>query len=172
MKFAGSLLLLGMLASCASAPRPPPLYGLNGLQKRVSLQLPRFPTHEETDLAKDRGQVILLDFWATWCPPCKDALPHYQSLARQFEGRGFRVYAISIDKNEREIANFLRATKLALPVLLDKGGEVAQRDFGINVMPTSFLLDKQGTVRQVHEGFDPDAMAQYATEIEHLLQEP
>lgn len=147
-------------STSAKAARPP-----------LELKLPRYPSRKVHNLAKDRGNVVLLDVWATWCEPCRVALPVYERLLKQYGKRGFKVYAINVDEDQDDIRPFIELTKLSLPVLLDQDGEIAETKLGVRVMPTSFVLDRQGRIRHMHEGFAPDSLTKYQAEIEVLLAE-
>jgi cytochrome c biogenesis protein CcmG, thiol:disulfide interchange protein DsbE len=160
------------VAGCVKREPLPPVTGSTQQGAALSLKLPFYREGGTYDLAFDRGKVVLLDVWATWCEPCKDALPIYQDLAKEYGSRGFRVYAINVDEDPRQIDTFLQTLKLTLPILVDKNAEVAERDLKVRVLPTSFLIDKRGNIRQVHEAFAPEFLARYQTEIEQLLAEP
>jgi UDP-N-acetylmuramate: L-alanyl-gamma-D-glutamyl-meso-diaminopimelate ligase len=165
---------LSFCSACKTEQPLPPSSGPVGMPGATALQLhlSRFPSGEPFELIKERGHVVLLDVWATWCEPCRDALPTYEALAKEYGPRGLKVYAINVDADAAQIAAFMSALKVAVPVLIDKDGVVAERDLHVKVMPTTFLVDKQGAVRHVHEGFAEEALMQYQTEIEGLLAEP
>ncbi|MFP2960290.1 TlpA family protein disulfide reductase [Myxococcus sp. 1LA] len=174
---AGALALSG----CARHPPMPPTSadgqgtsqrsGLKGSQA-LDFQVKRYPGGETYDLASDRGSVVVLDVWATWCEPCKDALPYYQDLANEYAAQGLKVYALNIDEDPRAIPTFLEETKVTLPVLLDQNAQVAERTLKVRGMPTTYFIDRQGVVRHVHEGFAEEFLAKYQTELEALLAEP
>ena len=166
------VLLLGACVTRAPLPNPS---GNPNEGNPLSLKLPSYPEGTPHDLTTDRGQVVLLDVWATWCEPCKDALPIYQDLWTRLQARGLHVYAINVDEDTREIGPFLKRTGVTLPVLLDPGGAFAEKSLRVQVMPTTFLLDRRGIVRQVHEGVNENLAAQigkYEAEIDKLLAEP
>lgn len=131
----------------------------------------RYPGGEPYSLSEDRGKVVLLDVWATWCEPCRDALPMYQDLAKHYASQGLKVYALNVDEDVRALPPFLAETKVTLPVLLDAQAEVADRVLRVRGMPTTLLVDRQGQVRYVHEGFAEEFLTRYQTEIEELLSE-
>ncbi|MFZ5470765.1 MAG: TlpA disulfide reductase family protein [Myxococcota bacterium] len=166
------LLVLLLAASCVRREPLPPLTGPAMPAAPLIFQLPTYPGGELHDLTADRGQVVLLDVWATWCEPCRDSLPLYEQLLKHYGDRGFRVYTLNVDEDPRQIAPFVEQTKLSLPILLDQRAAVSERMLRVRVMPSSFLLDKKGVVRFVHEGFAEEFLARYQTEIEELLAEP
>ncbi len=145
--------------------------GAPGARAPLELKLPMYPSGKMHDLTKDRGKVVLLDIWATWCEPCRRALPIYEQLIKQFGSRGLKVYAINVDEDSSEIPKFVKDTKLNLPVLVDRDGAQVEHKLGIRVMPTSFVLDKRGRVRHTHEGFSAESLSKYQSEIEELLSE-
>jgi peroxiredoxin len=114
------------------------------------------------------GKVVLLDFWAQWCEPCKRELPELEKLAREFAGRNVVVVGVNIDKLRDNAARFAQQLGLTFPVLLDPAGNVAST-YELPKMPSSFLVDKKGVVRFVHEGFDGGGdVARFRKELEEL----
>ena len=157
-------LALGCACACAS-PRP--------LPERAVLAGLAWPALQggKVSLAGLRGHVVLLDFWATWCEPCKEALPFYAELQRELGGRGFRVAAVSVDSDESSVRRYLSGSALALLVLRDPDGELAER-LGVRMMPTSFLLDRAGEPRFRQEGFSPADREAIRARLVKLLDEP
>jgi peroxiredoxin len=117
-----------------------------------------------------RGSVVLVNFWATWCPPCKEEMPAIQSLYDRFKGHGFAVVALSVDSEGREVVlRFVQAQKLTFLVGLDPKMQVAAA-YGVRGRPATFLIDKEG--RLVTMALGPrewDSPAARAL-IESLLQ--
>ena len=99
------------------------------------------------DLARLQGRVVLLNFWATWCAPCKEEMPTLQTLA-EIEGDDLAVLAIDVAESLSRVRRYLQATQLDLAVLLDPQGETA-RAWGVSVFPTTVLIDPRGQARQV-----------------------
>jgi len=119
-------------------------------------------------LADVRGKVVVLDFWASWCAPCKAALPALDAIARRHSGAGLAVLAIDIDTDRREAERFLaeRVPEPAMTLLRDAGGDLLAR-FGASGMPALYVLDREGTVRAAECGYDLAKL----DEIERLLSE-
>ena len=94
-----------------------------------------------------------------------------QDLAKQYGAKGLKVYAINVDADPKVVPAFLKELKVDLPVLLDPGANIAENALQVKVMPTAFLIDRNGNLRHVHEGFAEEFLQQYLTEIEALLGE-
>jgi thiol-disulfide isomerase/thioredoxin len=170
-----SLLVALTLAGCVTTADKPALTDAaapSGQLKTFSLELPRYPGSAPWRLADERGKVVLLDVWATWCEPCREALPLYQDLHKEFAGKGLSVLTINVDSQPAVIEPFLAEAQVALPVLLDPGALVSERELKLKLMPTSYLFDRRGKLRHTHEGFDEAHLQLLLSEIEHLLTEP
>lgn len=124
----------------------------------------------EGELPKElKGKVVLVDFWASWCGPCKQSLPVLNELAGRYSSRGLVVVGVSVDDSKAAMDQFLKKNVARFPMVRDaKQTLVAQ--VNVSSMPTSFILDAEGKVRFLHNGFHGDkTRAQYVREIESLL---
>ncbi|MBL8937852.1 MAG: TlpA family protein disulfide reductase [Archangium sp.] len=169
------------LTSCVRLPTPPVLVESDGVRRslvpRVEAQplefsVTRHPGKETWRLSQERGSVVLIDVWATWCEPCRDSLPFYDDLARQYAARGLKVYAMSVDADPSVIGPFMQELKLQLPVLHDPEATIAGSVLKVSQMPTTVLIDRRGVVRRVHEGLSDDFFQQTLSDVETLLAEP
>jgi thiol-disulfide isomerase/thioredoxin len=170
VKVAALLVALG--CACAPAPKVEIPIVSKHTSGPLELRLPRYPDGLVHDLAQDRGNVVLLDVWATWCDPCREALPGYQKLVDTYGSQGLRVYAMNVDEDASQVDRFVQSTGLRLAVLLDTGALAAEQHLGIERLPTTLILDKRGIVRSIHRGFGDGSLARYRREIESLLNEP
>jgi len=112
------------------------------------IQVPNFVfadmNGKEVSLSDHRGKVVLLNVWATWCPPCRQEMPSMQRLYEKFKGESFEILAVSIDSEGREaVAPFMREMNLTFPALLDPR-ETIMSLYGITGVPESFIIDKDG----------------------------
>ena len=99
---------------------------------------------KEVSLSSQRGKVVLVNVWATWCPPCRREMPSMQRLYEKFKGKNFEILAVSIDSEGREaVEPFMRKMNLTFPALLDSG-ETIRSLYGITGVPESFIIDQQG----------------------------
>ncbi|HVE83321.1 MAG TPA: TlpA disulfide reductase family protein [Myxococcales bacterium] len=161
---AAALALLGACAHAAS-PAPPPLPLL------PATALPRYPDGTLVDLSAERGNVLVIDFWATWCEPCTAALPEWDALAAAYRDRGVRLYAVSVDGDPNKVAAFLREVKVEVPVLLDRDAALAEGSLHLQTIPSALIVDKQGAIRSTHQGYSPGEVKGFAREIDPLLGE-
>lgn len=115
-----------------------------------------------------KGKVVYLDFWASWCGPCKASFPVLDKWQHQFGGRGFTVLAVSEDEKAEAMHAFLAKTKVSFPVVRDAGRKLVAAA-NVDAMPTSFLLDRTGTIRLVHKGFRNRDESDLAAKITALL---
>lgn len=121
-------------------------------------------------LATWRGQWVYVDFWASWCGPCKKAFPVMKELHETFASRGFLVLAISLDEKKSDMEGFLAKTKPPFPTLRDPKGKLAE-ELAVDAIPTSVLVGSDGKVLAVHSGFEGEASRNaYVQEIETALK--
>ena len=116
------------------------------------------------------GKVVLVDFWASWCAPCLRSFPWMNDLQRHYGGEGLVIVAVNLDQ-ERALADaFLSKLPPNFRIEYDAAGTVA-RQFGVQVMPSSFLVDRKGRVRAAHAGFRDAQRAEREQQIVQLLKE-
>ena len=121
-------------------------------------------------LAAYKGKVLLVDFWASWCVPCKTSFPALDAIYREYQPRGLEVLAVNLDEERRSADAFLSAHPHQMTVLFDPKG-TAPVAFGVKGMPTSFVIDKTGTIRFTHMGYSGNVEVSYRQEITQLLSE-
>jgi len=115
-----------------------------------------------------QGNVVYVDFWASWCVPCRQSMPALDKLYHKYQDRGFRVVGVNKDVAAADAERFLQRVSVTFPLLYDGGDKVAQA-FDVQAMPSGYLVDRKGVVRQVHRGFTADTAAALSGEIEALL---
>ena len=121
--------------------------------------------------ADAEGKVLVLDFWATWCGPCKASFPKLDGLYRRYKAQGVEFVGISIDEtgNDEAIRGFLTATGATFPIALDTEQKVAKK-YAVEAMPSTFVIDQHGVVRFVHDGSHGDVDKAIEAEIRQLLK--
>ena len=118
-----------------------------------------------------KGQVVYVDFWASWCVPCRLSMPALDALYRENRARGFTVVGINKDVSADDAARFVKRVAVTFPLVQD-AGDTAARAFDVKAMPSGYLVDRRGVVRKVHRGFTAQSAGELANEIEMLLKEP
>lgn len=127
-------------------------------------------TGPDASLTDYQGQVIYLDFWASWCTPCRKSLPWANDLYNELKDQGFTVLAINLDEEKDMATEFLQEVPLDFPVLYDGTGSVSP-SYQLMGMPTSFIIDRKGHLRAVHTGFNPKSAGEVADAIRAILKE-
>lgn len=126
---------------------------------------------ESVSLADHRGsEVVMLDFWASWCGPCRVALPYVAELAAEFADRPVKVYAVNVGEDPETVARFVEQEGLDLTVVLDTMGEVAGL-YDVTGIPQMVIIGKDGVVADAHTGFHRSDIARWRQVIEGLLTE-
>ncbi|HEY3786447.1 MAG TPA: TlpA disulfide reductase family protein [Steroidobacteraceae bacterium] len=120
------------------------------------------------DLRGLRGHVVYVDFWASWCTPCRQSFPWMKALESAYGSQGLSVVAIDLDHDRQDAQRFLRIFQPNFAVIFDPAGTLAQR-FKVMGMPTSVLIDREGKVRYQHVGFLLKQRAEYEQQVRDLL---
>jgi peroxiredoxin len=119
-------------------------------------------------LSDYRGKVVLLDFWATWCPPCRKEIPGLIELYSAYKSRGLVVIGISMDESSSDVKRFAKQIKMNYPILMGAGREDdLGHAFGPLPLPTAFIIDRDGRICHKHDGFTPKE--EYEREIAPLF---
>jgi thiol-disulfide isomerase/thioredoxin len=118
------------------------------------------------------GKVRVVDFWASWCDPCREQLPFLDRLARTYEADGLFVYAVSFDEDRAALERFLDEAPVSFPVLWDKGGAALSERLEVTRLPTTLLIDREGVVREVHLGFAVGEERKVEDGVRRLLAAP
>ena len=118
-----------------------------------------------------RGKVLYVDFWASWCVPCRLSMPTLDALHRKHAARGFIVVGVNKDLSLGDAQRFLKRVPVGFPLVQD-GQDALARAFDVKAMPSGYLVDRRGVVRHVHRGFTAETAALLEREIEALLAEP
>lgn len=123
---------------------------------------------DELDLQSQRGKVVYLDFWASWCKPCRESFPWMNSLLKRYPPDRFTVITINLDAETEQMHRFLEKIEADFDVYHDPSGAIAEQ-FELEGMPTSYLIDANGKVVSKHIGFYTRKVDDYEREIEELL---
>jgi len=127
-------------------------------------------TGENLRLSEFRGDVVMINFWATWCGPCRQEMPLLDDLYGRYQRVGFSLLGVNIDDDSRRAMKMVQELGISFPVLFDESKEVSKL-YAVEAMPVTILVDREGRVRHVHHGYKPGYEEKYLTEIRSLLRE-
>ena len=147
-----------VLASSAMVGKPAPDFALKST------------TGENLRLSEYRGDVVMLNFWATWCGPCRQEMPLLDDLFNRYERVGFTLLGVNIDDDSQRAIDMMRELGVNFPVLFDATKDVSKL-YDVNAMPVTVILDREGNVRHVHQGYKPGYEEKYLNEVRALLRE-
>lgn len=122
------------------------------------------------DLQAFQGEVVYVDFWASWCPPCVKSFPFLNQLEHEFKTQGLRVIGVNLDEKQADARTFLTNNPVDFEIVADQTKQCA-KDFGVVAMPSSFLIDRKGNVRYIHQGFRQGESEQLRAMVEQFLSE-
>ena len=161
-----------LLACCAALALP-------GAAFAAAAPGPGSPAPEFTLAARDggkvsladlKGQVVMINFWATWCGPCRQEMPLLAQLQAKYEPLGFTMIGVNVEPDSAAAVAWLKSVPVTFPILFDTDSAVAGR-FGVEGMPSTVFVDRNGQVRYVHRGYKPGDEAKYADMIRSLVKE-
>ncbi len=121
-------------------------------------------------LAEQRGRVVLVNFWATWCGPCRQEMPHLNRLYQKYRSSGFQLLAVNVDDNAKNAADLASKLGVSFPVLFDTDKTVSKA-YDLSSMPATVLIDRDGRVRYLHRGYRDGMEDTYDQQIRGLLKE-
>lgn len=125
---------------------------------------------ENLRLSEYRGDVVMVNFWATWCGPCRQEMPLLDELYSRYQRVGFSLLGVNIDDNSAKAMDMVSELGVSFPVLFDARKEVS-RLYEVEAMPVTVIIDREGTVRHVHHGYKPGYEDKYLDQIRTLLRE-
>ncbi len=121
-------------------------------------------------LSEYRGDVVMINFWATWCGPCRQEMPLLDELYARYQRVGFNLLGVNIDDDSRRAMKMIDELGVSFPVLFDSRKEVSKL-YEVEAMPVTVLIDREGNVRHVHHGYKPGYEQKYLDQIRSLLRE-
>jgi len=151
--------LVASLAWAATVSGPAPVFTLQSNKG------------QQVALAQLKGKVVMVNFWATWCVPCRQEMPHLEALYKKYNSLGFELLAVNVEKNNAEGARkWLEETPVTFPVLFDPENQVTKL-YKVQTMPSTVIIGRNGTMRFIHQGYKPGYEGEYQTEVRALLRE-
>ena len=127
-------------------------------------------TGENLRLSEFRGDVVMINFWATWCGPCRQEMPLLDELYSRYQRVGFNLLGVNIDDDSRRAMRMIEELGVNFPILFDARKEVSEL-YEVEAMPVTVIVDREGTVRYIHHGYKPGYEDKYLDQIRSLLRE-
>jgi len=124
----------------------------------------------KVELTQLRGQVVMINFWASWCGPCRQEMPLLDKMYRKYKPAGFTLVGVNVETDPKDADGYLKATPVSFPILLDTENKVSQL-YNVSAMPSTVLVDRKGVVRYVHHGYKAGDENEYLDRIRALIRE-
>ena len=121
-------------------------------------------------LSQYKGQVVMVNFWATWCGPCKQEMPLLDQMYKKYKPAGFTLIGVNVDKEAPAVKELLARKPVSFPVLLDPANQVSKA-YHVDEMPSSVIIDRKGQIRYIHRGYKPGDENEYQDRIRQLIRE-
>jgi peroxiredoxin len=121
-------------------------------------------------LSELRGQVILLNFWASWCGPCRQEMPLLEKLQKRYSALGFTVLGVNVEEDPSKAKTLLKDISVSFPILFDTQNKVSKQ-YKVSAMPSTVMIDRDGNMRYLHKGYKPGDEAQYMKWVKQLIRE-
>jgi peroxiredoxin len=121
-------------------------------------------------LTQFKGQVVMLNFWASWCGPCRQEMPLLDSIYKKYGKLGFTMIGVNVEPDSKAANDWLKQTPVTFPILYDTDSKVSKL-YGVSGMPSTVIVDRKGTVRMIHRGYKPGDEEEYLSSIRSLMRE-
>lgn len=121
-------------------------------------------------LAEQRGQVVMLNFWASWCGPCRKEMPLLDAMYQRYSSAGFVLYGVNVEEDNTDAKKLLKELGVTFPVLFDSESKASSL-YNVDAMPTTVVIDKKGQVRFVNRGYKAGDENKYRDQIRELIKE-
>ena len=135
-----------------------------------TFRLPLRGGHEPLTLERLRGQVVMVNFWASWCEPCRTEFPLLDQMYRKYKGAGFTLLGVNVEPDAAKAEEFLARTPVSFPIAYDADSRVSQQ-YRVSGMPSTLLIDRRGQLRWVHRGYKAGDENEYLDQLRGLLRE-
>ena len=121
-------------------------------------------------LSEYRGDVVMINFWASWCGPCRQEMPLLEELYQEYEPLGFTILGVNVEEDSAKAKNLLKDIPVSFPVLFDNTSKVSKL-YDVIAMPSTVLVDRDGNMRYLHRGYKPGYVEQYQEQVRALIRE-
>jgi peroxiredoxin len=124
----------------------------------------------QMSLAEQKGNVVMVNFWATWCAPCRQEMPHLEALHQRYSSLGFTLLGVNVEEDSSGAQDWLAETPVSFPILFDPQSSVSEL-YDVIAMPSTVMIDRQGNLRYLHHGYKPGYEDEYQNQIRALIRE-
>jgi len=121
-------------------------------------------------LSQYKGQVVMLNFWASWCGPCRQEMPLLENIYKKYNKMGFTLIGVNVEPDSKAAEGFLKETPVSFPVIYDKDSTVSKA-YDVSGMPSTVIIDRKGNIRVLHRGYKPGDENEYLDSIRNLVRE-
>jgi peroxiredoxin len=125
---------------------------------------------QDVSLAQYKGQVVMINFWASWCGPCRQEMPLLESIYRKYGKMGFTMIGVNVEPDSNAANEWLKATPVSFPILYDRDSKVSKL-YDVAGMPSTVIIDRSGKLRVLHRGYKPGDENEYLDSIRSLIRE-
>jgi peroxiredoxin len=125
---------------------------------------------DNVSLGQLKGRVVMLNFWASWCGPCRQEMPLLDQMHKRYSALGFTLVGVNVDANSKDAEDWLSKTPVSFPVLFDRDSKVSAL-YDVKAMPSTVFIDRKGNVRYLHKCYKPGDEGEYLNQIRALLKE-
>ncbi len=125
---------------------------------------------ENVKLSELRGEVVMINFWASWCAPCRQEMPLLEDIYKKYSELGFVLLGVNVEEDASKAMELLREIPVSFPILYDNANEVSKR-YKVVAMPTTVMVDRDGTMRYLHRGYLPGYEEEYIKQVKELIKE-
>ena len=159
---------------CLTALGALPVLATTGDTLRAGAPAPGFELESSSgkpvSLSSLKGQIVLVNFWASWCGPCRKEMPILEQLSHQYHNKGVTLVGVNVEPDSDAATTWLKATPVSFPILFDVDSKVSKL-YQVEGMPNTVILDRKGNVRYIHRGYQPGAENEYLDQIRALIRE-
>jgi peroxiredoxin len=121
-------------------------------------------------LSQYKGQVVMINFWASWCGPCREEMPLLESIYKKYNKLGFTMIGVNVEPDSKAADEWLKATPVSFPILYDTDSKVSKL-YDVAGMPSTVIIDRNGNLRKLHRGYKPGDENEYLDSIRALIRE-
>ena len=125
---------------------------------------------DNVSLESLKGKVVMLNFWASWCGPCRTEMPLLEQMHKRYSSLGFTMVGVNVEANTADAERWLKDTPVSFPVLFDRESKVSKM-YDVSAMPSTVFIDRKGNVRYLHKGYKAGDEGEYLNQIRALLKE-